>query len=123
MGGEVPCKSDRAINFQEARLAWESSQRRESLPSNWSQIRKRILKRDGDRCTASMRDGSRCPTTTGLEVHHTGKANDHREHLLTVLCSWHHAKETAEQSRKAKAIQRSKIRNKFRWSEEHPSMM
>lgn len=104
-------------------MAWESSNRRDSLPSNWPSIRSRIIRRDGGQCTAFMREGHRCPERTGLEVHHLGAEDDHRDECLTTLCHWHHARETAEQAAKARAKNRAQIRKRFRTQEVHPAFL
>jgi 5-methylcytosine-specific restriction enzyme A len=67
------------------------------LPKGWPAIRRRVLRRDGHRCTALLADNTRCkePAT---EVHHLGSANDHRDEMLTAICAWHHKKETARQA-------------------------
>ena len=61
----------------------------------WRKIRERVLERDGRRCTERLGDGSRCPITTALEVHHVkprieGGSDD--ESNLTTLCAVHHLK-------------------------------
>lgn len=77
--------------------AWSNSNRRAELPPNWSSIRRRILDRDGHRCTWTEH-GHRCTETTRLEVDHAGDPNDHTDDNLRTLCHPHHSRHTAAQS-------------------------
>lgn len=101
-------------------MAWTSSTRRADLPGNWDTVRWRILARDGHRCTAVMRDGARCPATTGLEVDHIGDRRDHSEANLQTLCAWHHKRKTASES--AAGRRRSPRERRARPSEAHPGL-
>lgn len=101
-------------------MPWSSSTRRADLPSNWDAIRRRILARDSHQCTAMMRDGSRCPTTTGLEVDHIGDRRNHTDANLQTLCAWHHKRKTAGES--AAARRRSPRERRARPTEAHPGL-
>ncbi|WP_275462074.1 HNH endonuclease [Streptomyces noursei] len=101
-------------------MAWSSSNRRAGLPSNWDTIRRRTLTRDGHQCTATMRDGERCPTTTGLEVDHIGDRADHTDTNLQTLCAWHHKRKTAGES--AAARRRRPRERRARPAEAHPGL-
>jgi len=85
-------------------MAWTSQGR--DLPPNWQAIRRRILHRDGHRCTWTQNDGTRCPQTTRLEVDHINDPHNHDPANLRTLCHWHHAKRTAAQSAAAKQTNR-----------------
>lgn len=74
---------------------WGSSTRRETLPPNWrSQIRPRVLRRDGGRCQLVYPD--RC-VGTATEVDHIGDRLDHSLDNLRAVCEPCHAKRTQEQ--------------------------
>lgn len=69
---------------------WASSNRRAQLPSNWTSIRKKVLKRDGHRCV-------KCGSSRRLEVDHKVASDDHRIEALQTLCAvCHRAKTQAE---------------------------
>lgn len=65
---------------------WEGSNR-----WRWSRQRPRILERDEFRCTAVLADGTRCPATSQLEVHHLrpGSAVGVPDDQLTTRCRAH----------------------------------
>jgi 5-methylcytosine-specific restriction protein A len=75
--------------------AWEGSDRRKRLPSNWEAIRRRILLRDPI-CTI-------CNDALSTEVHHLGDSDDHRDQMLAGVCSNCHGRESSRQGREAKS--------------------
>lgn len=88
-------------------MAWSQRRRRE-LPPDWSTLRRRVLRRDGWRCTWIV-DGSRCPAWA-TDVDHIGDRHDHRLLNLRALCQYHHSRRTIAQSvaaRQAKATARA----------------
>lgn len=101
-------------------MAWSWKGR--DLPPDWPAIRKRILKRDDHQCTATMREGHRCPTTEGLEVDHIRDNGNHSDENLRTLCQWHHARHTAAQSHAAARARRAQISRRFRRTEQHPGL-
>lgn len=100
---------------------WQNSDRRDHLPPNWASLRKACFRRDGNRCTAKNAYGERCPEVAE-ECDHLGERDDHRLHMLTSLCSWHHGKKSGQQgaAARAKIIRRNK--QKFRRTEAHPGL-
>jgi hypothetical protein len=72
----------------------------------WRSTRELVLERDGHRCVAKSDDGSRCPETTDLEIHHlipVAQGGDrHDERNLVALCRWHHHEITATTRREAR---------------------
>ena len=100
---------------------WEGSTRRERLPANWAVIRKRILRRDSDRCT-HRHEGLRCdePAT---EVDHIRPGDDHSDTNLRSLCEWHHQKKSSSEGGAARAAVYRRNNNKFRRSEPHPGLL
>ncbi|WP_405944744.1 HNH endonuclease [Streptomyces sp. NBC_00932] len=101
-------------------MPWSSSNRRAELPPDWSAIRARVLARDGHQCRGRMRDGSRCPTTSGLEVDHIGDRHDHTDLNLQTLCSWHHKAKTRSESLAAR--RRRPPDRRARPAESHPGL-
>jgi 5-methylcytosine-specific restriction protein A len=67
----------------------------------WRKKRKRILDRDGHRCTELLGNGERCPITTDLHVDHvTPKAlggSDSDDNLRT-LCAMHNLRKGAKET-------------------------
>jgi hypothetical protein len=81
---------------------WAGSNRRAELPPNWyTEIRPAVLERDGYRCTAPLRDETRCPEP-GTDVDHIGDPLDHNLNNLRLLCSWHHNKRSSAQGNQAR---------------------
>lgn len=101
---------------------WQGSDRRERLPDDWAKTRKRILRRDGFRCTARDERGFRCDEAA-TDVDHIIPGDDHRDENLTSLCGWHHAKKTGAEGARAKAKARARHANKFKRVETHPGLI
>jgi 5-methylcytosine-specific restriction protein A len=72
-----------------------------NLPPNWPTITKHIHARDGHRCTAQRRDGTRCPAPS-TDIDHIGSRDNHTPANLQALCAWHHARKTAQQGNTAR---------------------
>ena len=116
------------------------SWRRTPLPRGWSRIRRRILARDGGRCTHVLATdlvmssdgrisgscsgvdgdavllayaGERCPSPA-TDVHHVGDRDDYSESNLVSLCSWHHDQIPNK---------RNDVRKKSHSSSSHPGLM
>jgi hypothetical protein len=97
-------------------MAWETSDRSDRLPSNWRTIRRRILERDGWRCTA-VDLGRRCPEPA-TEVHHFVNRDIHDDDALVSLCARHHRVETQREAAQA----RHRI-TRIRPTEQHPGLI
>jgi 5-methylcytosine-specific restriction protein A len=99
---------------------WSGSDRRSRLPDNWSVLRKRILRRDGYRCT------HRDPVTRvrcaefATDVDHIIAGDDHRESNLRSLCGPHHQAKSSSEGGAAMAAKRREIDKRFRRTEKHP---
>ncbi|AKY03312.1 HNH endonuclease [Streptomyces phage Aaronocolus] len=100
---------------------WSGSDRRERLPSNWQQIRRRILRRDGNRCTWVEYHGARCEELA-TEVDHIVAGDNHDDSNLRSLCTWHHARKSASEGAAASAAKRRRIEKRFRRTEDHPGL-
>lgn len=102
---------------------WQNSDRRDHLPSNWAALREQRFKMDGYRCTAKdPSTDERCPEPAE-ECDHLGRRDDHRLHMLTSLCTWHHGKKSGHQGAKAMWARKKAHEKKFRRTEEHPGLL
>ena len=106
-----------------------TSRRTTPRPRGWGALRKRILARDGGRCTwiEGLPDGGswtmwsdvrRC-TRAAVDVDHMGAPDDHTPELLRSLCEPHHDHRTAVQANAAKAAKRQASMRKSR---AHPGL-
>ena len=100
-------------------MGWETSNRREDLPSNWKAIRLKVLKRDSYRCQGRFSDGKPCDRKAE-EVDHIGDKRNHSLSNLRSLCSWHHGKRTSAQGHAANAKLKKMNSQRFRRDEDHP---
>lgn len=103
-------------------MGWETSNRRSRLPPDWAATVRRILRRDGNRCTFRFPNGGRCPETTQLEVDHIEPSGSDEDWNLQVLCKRHHAMKTSREGSSALAAKRAAVSKKFRRSEPHPGL-
>lgn len=101
---------------------WQGSTRRQRLPPDWSRIRKRILRRDGHRCTERGLDDVRC-YEVATEVDHIRPGDDHSDANLRALCSWHHQKKSSQEGGAALARKRRAIDQSYRRREAHPGLL
>ena len=93
-------------------MAWRTS----PLPAEWPTIRRRIIMRDGGRCTETLANGQRC-TGGATDVHHMGAPDDHRDAVLRSLCAWHHRRITSAQAN----AKRVRVTQRYP-SEKHPGV-
>lgn len=101
---------------------WQGSDRRERLPPDWERTRKRILRRDGNRCTHRDQYGDRCQSMA-TDVDHIVAGDNHDDSNLRALCAFHHQKKSSSEGAAARA--RAQWRNKKRFSraEQHPGLL
>jgi 5-methylcytosine-specific restriction enzyme A len=79
---------------------WEGSTRKSRLPANWqSQIRPRILARDGFRCTW-LESGVRC-AAKATDVDHIRPGDNHSDANLRSLCGPHHRRKSSSEGGRA----------------------
>ena len=79
--------------------SWEGSTRKARLPRDWYTIRKRILARDGQRCTM-VENGQRC-NLPASDVDHIERGDNHADANLRSLCKGHHHKKSSSEGGKA----------------------
>lgn len=83
-------------------------------------IRNACLKRDGNRCTATLHTGGRCTETTQLEAAHINSWHQ-GEHItvnmVRTLCHWHHNRETQAEAQAARRPRPTSNRP----AEQHPA--
>lgn len=99
---------------------WSGSTRRSRLPRDWHRIRAAVLERDGHRCTATLRDDTRC-AEPGTDVDHIDRHGGDGLDNLQTLCGWHHRKKTAQEAAEARAAQAPKPTLR-RPREQHPGL-
>lgn len=101
--------------------SWRSA----PLPRNWATTRRRILSRDGHRCTAMIDDlakvqGKKRCNAPANEVDHiipVDQRGGEHDGNLTSLCAHHHRRKTG---REARASQLRRTPPRSRPEEEHP---
>ncbi len=80
---------------------WQGSDRRQRLPPDWAKRRAAVLRRDGNRCTWTLRSGRRC-THPATDVDHIVAGDDHSLENLRSLCEQHHDRKTAGEGNAAR---------------------
>lgn len=85
---------------------WQGSDRGSRLPPDWPARRKRVLTRDGYRCTHIRVDTDARCTAPATDVDHVNPGDDHAESNLTSLCGWHHDKKSGREGGTASAARR-----------------
>jgi len=103
-------------------MPWTNSSRRDRLPPEWPQIRRRILRRDGYMCQWVLRDGTLC-LDSATDVDHKQRGDDHREENLQSLCPMHHARKSAGEGGEAKASHMKRMESHFKRTEDHPGAL
>lgn len=102
-------------------MTWDTSNRKQRLPSNWPALTQKIKKRDGHRCTTKLpKTGKRCPRTKGLQVDHIIPGDDHRESNLTTICEHHHGQKSSAEGH---AARRARWSVPLRTEGEHPGAL
>ncbi len=103
---------------------WEGSDRKERLPADWAELRRRVLRRDGYQCTAIRDDGEglRCPEPA-TDVDHIRPGDDHRMSNLRSLCGWHHRRKSSGEGGRARALARRRYERQFSRVEPHPGLL
>ena len=102
---------------------WSSSTRRDRLPPDWQNRRRRVLRRDRYKCQ-HRNPGSRVICgEVATEVDHIEHGDNHSDENLQALCTAHHAAKSSREGGQARAAKRRQINQKFRRTEEHPGLL
>jgi 5-methylcytosine-specific restriction enzyme A len=99
---------------------WASSRRRDTLPSNWSMIRRRVLTRDRGECQIRA---AHCEIVA-TDVDHIGDPADHRDGNLRAACGDCHRQRSARQGADASTrARRALAAARYRPTEPHPGLI
>lgn len=104
-------------------MSWSTSNRRHELPSGWTKIRARVLKRDGFCCVERNPDtGRRCEEPATDVDHIVRGAGDGLDNLRS-LCGWHHRQKSSGEGGAAKALTIRRRTARFDRTETHPGLL
>ncbi|GED04511.1 hypothetical protein AUR04nite_00430 [Glutamicibacter uratoxydans] len=97
-------------------MAWSTSNRKESLPANWPELRAAVLGRAGGRCEARKRDGRRCWDSGNQVDHIIPHAEGGGDELsnLQLLCQWHHNRKSSAEGGRGYQRNMAKLRASIR---------
>lgn len=105
-------------------MAWEGSNRKARLPSDWTSIRRRILRRDKRQCQARLPFSRELCLAVATEVDHIQAGDDHRDDNLRAICSECHARKSSNEGVQARTRRRGEIHARFRRpAEQHPGAL
>jgi 5-methylcytosine-specific restriction endonuclease McrA len=76
---------------------WEGSTRKDRLPADWAERRRKVIKRDGGRCQHREIEHGLICGKLGNQVDHIVRGDDHSMSNLQVLCRGHHATKSARE--------------------------
>ncbi|WP_367180643.1 HNH endonuclease [uncultured Microbacterium sp.] len=102
-------------------MAWSSSNRKQTLPYGWDATRRRILKRDGYRCTAIRFDTERRCEERATDVDHIrshANGGGEEDSNLASLCAHHHATKSSSEGGHAAAARRRAAKKRH-----HPGLL
>lgn len=101
-------------------MAWERSDRREELPTNWDRLRQETLEADGHRCVWPGRWSPQQCGQPATDVDHIHDPLDHRAHNRQSLCHRHHEAKTKREA--AKALREMAAKLKYPVPAKHPGL-
>lgn len=99
-------------------MAWDTSNRKAGLPSDWTTRRVRVLRRDSYKCQARDSLGVMCGAPAN-QVDHIERGNDHSLDNLQSLCRWHHARKSSAEGAAARRPRPKQRRD----PEPHPGLI
>ena len=99
-------------------MAWDTSDRKARLPSDWSTRRVRVLRRDGYKCQARDSLNVMCGEPAN-QVDHIKPGDDHSLENLQALCRWHHARKSSAEGAAARRPRPRQARE----PEQHPGLL
>jgi 5-methylcytosine-specific restriction enzyme A len=107
-------------------VAWETSDRKSTLPPDWPQRRQVVLRRAEGRCEVRKKDGRRCwdkaKDVDHKVPHSEGGSDDYFN--LQAICEWHHKKKSsAEGGRAFQAADAERRKLLKRTPEKHPGVI
>lgn len=102
--------------------SWKGSNRRQRLPENWSEIRRKVLVRDGFRCTNTFASGKRC-NRPATDCDHVRPGDDHSPSNLQAMCEECHRRKSSREGADALNKKRQEIRAKYRRPDKHPGFV
>jgi 5-methylcytosine-specific restriction protein A len=76
---------------------WEGSTRKQRLPRDWAERRRKVLVRDRSRCQHRDRPGGPICGALGNQVDHIRRGDDHSLENLQILCEPHHRVKSARE--------------------------
>ena len=100
-------------------MGWETSKRRERLPSNWPALVKAVHARSGMRCEFPLRSGKRCPRYADGGVDHIVPNDDHSMSNLRDSCEHHHGRKSSAEGLAAREANKPQPYKRF-GQEPHP---
>lgn len=80
---------------------WEGSNRKQELPANWRELRRKVATRAGFRCQGIV-DGQRC-ANRGSHCDHIERGMDHSVENLQWLCPDCHNRKSGREGAQARA--------------------
>ena len=95
---------------------WQTSDRRDRLPPNWSRLVQLVKERAGGRCQARLPSRKRCPRD-GAQCDHIVAGDNHDLSNLQWLCEYHHERKTVAEAAEARRAERQ---SRYRPREDHP---
>ena len=99
--------------------AWQGSDRRSRLPSDWAKRVAHVKERDGYTCVMRDANGVRC-TRKGVDVDHIKRGDNHAYSNLQLLCRENHTEKTTAEAAEA----RREEAKRFRYPKErHPGLI
>ena len=100
-------------------MPWETSNRREELPSNWPQIRQQVGDRDGWVCQWPRDGGRRVCGSPANQCDHKNDRDSYALGDLWMLCGFHHKGKTQQESAEARRVIQAKAKHPV---ERHPGL-
>lgn len=103
-------------------MAWNTSTRRERLPTDWASIRRRIASRDHRQCQVFVAPNRKCLAPYD-SIDHIKAGDDHSDRNLRAICDEHHKVKSSSEGGVASAQKKRRVNQKFRHSEGHPGLL
>lgn len=101
---------------------WAGSKRKSTLPADWQETRKRILRRDGFVCQHVRADTERICAKPARDVDHIvphAQGGSEADSNLQSLCPWHHSRKSGREGGRASA----RAREGRRPTRQHPGYL